>query len=112
MLMYLITFQNMCLKIYESDPDRFLTAPVLAWQASLKKAKLKLNLLSAINMLLMVEKGIRGGICHAIHRYAKAYKKYMKDCDNIKESSHLKYWDVNNLYWWTMSQRLSVDGFK
>ena len=82
----------------ESDPDRFLTAPVLAWQASLKKYKLKLNLLSAINMLLMVEKGIRGGICHAIHRYAKAYKKYMKDCDNIKESSHLKYWDVNNLY--------------
>ena len=49
-------------------------------------------------MLLMVEKGIRGGICHAIHQYTKANKKYMKDYDNIKESSHLKYLDVNNLY--------------
>ena len=49
-------------------------------------------------MLLMVEKGIRGGICHAIHQYAKANNKYMKDYDKNKELSYLKYWDVNNLY--------------
>ena len=49
-------------------------------------------------MLLMVEKGIRGEICHAIHRYAKANNKYMKDYDRNKESSYLKYWDVNNFY--------------
>ena len=49
-------------------------------------------------MLLMVEKGSRGGICHAIHRYAKANNKCMKNYDKNKESSYLKYWDKNNLY--------------
>ena len=49
-------------------------------------------------MLLMVAKGIRGRIFQAIYRYAKANKKYMKDHDKNKESSYLKYWDVNNFY--------------
>ena len=59
-------------------------------------------------MLLMVEKGIRGGICHAIYRYAKANNKYMKDYDKNKELSYIQYWDVNNLYGWVMSQNLLV----
>ena len=56
---------------------------------ALKKAKVKLELLTDVNMLLMVEKGIKGGICHSIHRYAKANNKYMKDYDKSKESSYL-----------------------
>ena len=63
-------------------------------------------------MLLMVEKGIRGGICHAIHRYAKANNKYMKYYDKNKESLHLKYQDVNNLYRWAMLQKLPVNNFE
>ena len=63
-------------------------------------------------MLLMVEKGIRGGICYAIHRYAKSNNKYMKEYDKNKESSYLKYWDVNNLYGWAMSQKLPVNNFE
>ena len=63
-------------------------------------------------MLLMVEKGIRGGICHSIYRYAKANNKYMKDYDKNKESSYLQYWDVNNLYGWAMSQKLPVNKFE
>ena len=63
-------------------------------------------------MLLMVEKWIRGGICNTIHRYAKANNKYMKDYDKNKESSYLKYWDVNNSYGWTMSQKLPVNKFE
>ena len=65
-------FRKMCLKIYHLDSVKFLSAPGLAWQAALKKTKVKLDLLADIDMLLMVEKGIRGGICHPIHRYAKA----------------------------------------
>ena len=82
-------FRNMCLEIYELDPAKFLSAPGLAWQAALKKTKVKLDLLTDIDMLLMVEKGIRGGICHSIYRYAKANNKYMKNYDKNKKSSYL-----------------------
>ena len=60
----------------------------------------------------MVEKGITGRICHAIHRYARANNKYMKDYDKNKESMYLKYWDVNNLYGQAMSQKLPVYKFE
>ena len=63
-------------------------------------------------MLLMVEKGTRGGICQAIHRYAKANNKYMKNYDKDIISSYLMYLDANNLYGWVMSQKLPVNGFK
>ena len=63
-------------------------------------------------MLLMVEKGIKGGIWHAIHRYAKANNNHMKNYDENKESSYLKYCDMNNLYGWAMSQKLPLNGFK
>ena len=61
---------------------------------------------------MMVEKGIRGGVCHAIHRYAKTNNKYMKNYDKSKKPSHIEYLDANNLYGWAMSQRLPVNGFK
>ena len=91
-------FPNMCIEIFELDPAKFFSAPGLPWEAAFKKINEKLNLLTDINILLMVEKGIRGGICHSIFRYAKANNKYMKNCHKRKESSYLKHWDVNNLY--------------
>ena len=63
-------------------------------------------------MLLIVEKGIRGGIYHSIHRYAKANNKYMKNYDKDMASSYLEYLDANNLYGWAMSQKLPVNGFE
>ena len=69
----------MCLRIYHSDPVKFLSAPGLAWQVALKKTEVKLELLTDIDMLSIIEKGVRGGMCHAIHRDAKANNKYMKD---------------------------------
>ena len=62
-------------------------------------------------MILIVEKGIRGGICHSVYWYAKVNNKYMKNYDENKES-YLQYWDANNLYGWAMSQKLRVNNFK
>ena len=98
--------------VYELDPAHFLSLPGLAWQACLKKANVELELLIDYNMLLMVEEGIRGGICHSIHRHAKANNKYMKNYDESKESSYIRYLDANNLYGWAMSQKLPVNDFK
>ena len=84
----------------------------MAWQACLKKTDEKLELLTNGNMLQMVEKGIREGICHAIYRYAKANNKYMKNYNKDEKESFLQYLDGNNLYGWAMSQKLTLNGFK
>ena len=105
-------FRNKCIEIYKLDPAHFLSAPGLAWQACLKKTKVELELLTDIDMLLMVENGTRGGICQVIHRYAKANNKYMKNYDKDIESSNLEYLDVNNLYGWVVSEKRPVNDFK
>ena len=81
----------MCLEIYGLDPTHYLPTPGLAWQAALKKTKIKLALLTNIHILLMTKKGIRGVIHHAFHQYAKANNKCMKDNNESKEFSNLKY---------------------
>ena len=78
----------------------------------LKKTEVKLELLTKIDMLLMTEKGIRGGICHVIHTYAKANNKYMKNYDKEIISSYFMYLDANSLYGLAMSQKRPVNGFK
>ena len=105
-------FRDTCIEIYGLDPSHFLSAPGLAWQACLKKTEVKLELITDYDMILMIEKGIRGGICQATHRYAKANNKYMKNCDKNNESSCIEYLDANNLYGWAMSQKLPINGFK
>ena len=105
-------FRNMCLEIYELDPVYFVSAPGLAWQPCLKKAEVKLELLTDYEMILMIEKGIRGGICQATHRYAKANNKYLKNQDKNIESSCIEYLDANNLYGWVMPQKLPTKGFR
>ena len=101
-----------CIEICGLDPSHFLSAPGLAWQACLKKSNVNLELLTDIDMLLMIEAGIRGGMCQSTHRCAKANNKYMKNYDKNIESSYLTYLDANNLYGWAMSQKLPVNGFK
>ena len=78
----------------------------------LKKTIVNLELLTDIDMLLMIEAGIRGGMCQSIHRYAKASNKYMKNYDKSIESSYLMCLDPNILYGWAMSQTLPINGFK
>ena len=80
--------------------------------SSFTNTKVKLDLLTDIDMLLMVKKSIGGGIYHSIYRHAKANNKYMKDYDKNKELPYLQYWDVNKTYGWTMSQKLPGNNFE
>jgi len=105
-------FQSVCLKNYGLDPCWYFTAPGLAWDACLKKTDVKLELLNDVDMLLMFEKGIRGGVSMIPKRYAKANNKYMKDFNLEEESKFIQYVDANNLYGWAMSQPLPVSNFK
>ena len=95
-------FRNKCIEMYELDSAHFLSAPGLACQACLKKTRVKVELLTNNHMLMMIEKGIRGGMCHAIYRYAKANNKYMKNYNKNIELSYLMSLDANSLYGWTM----------
>ena len=124
------TFHNTCLKNYKLDPARFYTAPGLAWQALLKTAaenceheigrkdcelcpsEFRLELLTEIDMLLMLEKDIWGGVTQAVKLYAKANKKCMNDLHNPDEKSiYLQYLDANILYEWAMVQNLPKHEF-
>ena len=105
-------FRKTCIKNYKLDPAHFISLPGLAWQASLKKANVELELLTDYDMFLMIEEGMRGGICHAMHRYAKANNKYMNDYDKKKKSSYIQYLDANNLYGKAMTEKLPVRGFR
>ena len=106
-------FRDLCLKIYGLDPVYYFTAPGLAWDACLKITDIELELLSDPNMLLMFEKGIRGGISIISNRYGEANNKYMqKGFNKNKPSKYLMYLDANNLYGCAMSMKLPTHGFK
>ena len=106
-------FRNLCLKIYGLDPAYYFTAPQLAWDACLKMTNINLELLSDPNMLLMFEKGIRGGISIISNRYGEANNKYMGNRFNKKKlKKYLMYLDANNLYGDAMSKKLPTHGFK
>ena len=79
-------FRNKCIETYDLDLANFFISTWISMAVMFKGDRNKLELLTDIHMLLMVEKGIRGGICHAIHRYAEANNKYMRNYDKNKES--------------------------
>ena len=105
-------FRDICLKNYGLDPVYYYTAPGLAWDACLKMTNINLELISNIDMLLMIEKGIRGGISIISNRYGKANNKYMKNFNKTELSKYLMYVDANNLYGFAMSEKLPTNGFK
>ena len=106
-------FGDICIKNNKLDPAYYYTAPGLAWDAALKITKVELELLSDIDMLLMVEKGIRGGVSMISNRYGKANNKYMgKSFIDTMLSTYVAYLDANKLYGWAMSKPLPTHGFK
>ena len=106
-------FRDVCLKNYDLDPAHFYTAPGLAWKACLKKTGIRLELLLDPDMLLMFERGIKGGITQSVHILARANNPYMGSKFNPDEKiNYLQYLDANNLYGREMSQPLPTGGFK
>ena len=106
-------FRNICLDNYKLDPAHYFTAPGLAWDACLKITGVELELLSDIDMLLMIEKGIRGGVSMISNRHGKANNKYMgKSFMDTMISIYIMYLDANNLYGWAMSKPLPTHGFE
>jgi len=100
------------MKNYQLDPAWYLTAPSLAWDAMLKTTGVKLELLTDIDMLLMIKNGIRGGVATISNRYGNANNKYMgEEYDETQPSKYIGYWDANNLYGWAMSKPLPTGGF-
>ena len=104
-------FRNMSLKTYRLDPAYFVSLG-FAWHACLKITGVKLELITDIYMFLMIENGMRGGVCHVIRSYAEANNKYMDNYDENKEFSFLPYADVNNLYGCPMTENIPLGGFK
>ena len=106
------SFRGVCMKNYGLDPSWYYTAPGLSYDAMLKKTKVELQLLHDVDMLLMVEKGIRGGVSMITTRHSKANNKYMKEYDSESPSKFIFYTDANNLYGGAMSECLPTDGFE
>ena len=106
-------FRNICSSNYGLDPAHYYTSPGLAWDACLKITEVELELLSNVDMLLMIEKGIRGGVSMVSKRFARANNKYMGEkFDREKGSRFIQYLDANNLYGMAMSMKLPTRGFK
>ncbi|XP_067210017.1 uncharacterized protein [Linepithema humile] len=105
-------FRNTCIKSYGLDPAQYYTLPGYTWDAMLKHTRVKFELLTDIDMVLFVKRGIRGGLSQCSNRYARANNKYMPSYDPSKPSSYLMYFDVNNLYGWAMCQQLPYADFQ
>ena len=105
-------FREVCLKHYKLDPAWYYTSPGLAWDACLRMSKIELELLHDQDMLLMVEKGVRGGVSMISTRYGKANNEYIEEYDSSLPSKYIIYLDANNLYGWAMSRKLPTHGFE
>ena len=102
------------MKTYGLDPMHYYTTPGFTWDAMLKYTKVELQLLDDIDMVLFIEKGIRGGISQCSNRHAKANNPYMKP-ENFKENediNYIMYFDINNLYGWAMMHPLPYGDFE
>lgn len=105
-------FRDVSLLYYELDPAHYFTLPGYAWDAMLLKTGIELDLISDMDMYLMIERGIRGGLTQVTLKHAVANNKYMTSFDKQKASAYLMYLDANNLYGLAMSRYLPFKNFR
>ncbi|XP_072388457.1 uncharacterized protein [Diabrotica undecimpunctata] len=105
-------FRQKCRDTYKLDPAWYYTMPGYTWDCMLRYTQCKLELLKDVDMILFMEKAIRGGISVCSNRYSEANNKYISSYDPTRPSKYILYLDVNNLYGWAMSEALPIGGFK
>ncbi|KAL6429482.1 hypothetical protein ACFW04_008266 [Cataglyphis niger] len=105
-------FRDACMRSYGLDPAHYYTLPGYTWDAMLKYTGVRFELLTDIDMVMFVERGIRGGLSQCSDRYARANNKYAQSYNPSEPSSYLMYFDVNNLYGWAMCQSLPYEDFR
>ncbi|XP_071577592.1 uncharacterized protein [Temnothorax nylanderi] len=105
-------FRDTCIDTYGVDPAHYYTLPGYTWDAMLKYTGVRFELLTDIDMVMFVERGIRGGLSQYSNRYARANNKYMRSHDSSQPSTYLMYFDVNNLYGWAMCEPLPYAEFQ
>ena len=106
------SFRSAFLKVYNPDPTYFVLTPSLAFQAMLQVTKAEIETFTDIDMTLMTEKGIRGGLTQVVKKHAVANNKYLPDYDNTKKSVFLQYLDANNLYGFALCKKLRLNRYK
>jgi hypothetical protein len=105
-------FRKTCQVHYGFDPAHYYTSTGLSWDALLKKPGVELELLTDYDMFLFIEKGLRGGVSMVSQKYAKANNLHFEVYISKKPTTHLMYYDANNLCGWGMSQPLATGGFE
>ncbi|KXZ46501.1 hypothetical protein GPECTOR_43g938 [Gonium pectorale] len=105
-------FRDMCIEHFHLDPAHYYTNPGTFWDAALRRSGVRLELLTDIDMVLMFEKGMRGGISMISTRYAKANNPQVQGYDPSQPASWITYLDANSLYAWAMQRPLPVGGFE
>ena len=105
-------FRKTLIETHKLDPAHYFTLPGFTWEAALKYTRIKLHLLTDIDMVMLIERGIRGGLSQCSNRYSEANNKYMPNYNPNEISKYIVYWDSNNLYAFALSQYLPTGGFK
>lgn len=105
-------FRNVCLDTYKLDPAQYITAPSLSWDAMLRYTQVELELLTDIDMLHFLKKGVRGGVTQCSKRKSHANNAFLDTYDASQPATYIMYLDATNLYGYAMSQPLPQGGFR
>ena len=106
------SFRKTSLENYGLDPNHYYTSPGLSMAACLKYTDIKLELITDVDILLMLESGVRGGVSSIMNRYSEAKNKYMPDFNPSEPSKCILYWDANNLYTGPLYDYLPTGGLR